>query len=223
MWLPIENDPLVLTKYTKSLGVKSENAQFVDVYGFSDDLLPFLARPVNAFLLVFSISKESELHSTQLIEEQNAEREAFLAEHNVIFMKQTTPNACGTVALLHALMNNRDMLDIEPNSMLTSVIDTLNGVNGLSQEPIEKQLTDLHEEAASAGSLPTAINPLLHFTCYVHCGGRCVELDGRQKCPILHNKADTNEEFIRAAGHAIESKMKLLDSIEYSVTALVNP
>lgn len=34
---------------------------------------------------------------------------------NIYFTKQTVQNACGTVALIHALANNKNILNIDSN------------------------------------------------------------------------------------------------------------
>ena len=40
------------------------------------------------------------------------------------FMKQTISNACGTVALIHAIANNMDHLDILPDSILAKFLES---------------------------------------------------------------------------------------------------
>ena len=69
-------------------------------------------------------------------------------------MKQTVGNACGTVGILHSIINARDSLTIQPNSYLTTF---LNNTLSLSSEEradyLEKDddIEVVHEAAATAG------------------------------------------------------------------------
>ena len=52
-------------------------------------------------------------------EEERIEREGQSVSSQVYYMKQTVGNACGTVALLHAILNSMNRLPIRQESFLS--------------------------------------------------------------------------------------------------------
>merc|ERR1719498_2320003 len=100
MWLPLESDPELMTKYIHSLGV-SEKFVMHEVFGVDDMLLGMVPQPVYAVLMLFPISEASEKHK----EEEEAARDKN-EKHDVYYMKQVVGNACGTIGLTHAVLNN---------------------------------------------------------------------------------------------------------------------
>jgi ubiquitin carboxyl-terminal hydrolase L3 len=56
-------------------------------------------QPVKAVFLLYPITEKSE-----------AKLESVDNSTNIYFTKQTIPNACGTIAMVHALLNNLDIL-----------------------------------------------------------------------------------------------------------------
>jgi len=64
-WIPLESNPEILTTYIGHLGVKS-NWQFIDIWGFEEELLQFIPRTAVALILLFPVSEEDELSSTCL-------------------------------------------------------------------------------------------------------------------------------------------------------------
>lgn len=237
-WTPIENNPTVLNKYIKMLGV-DDGFEFVDVYGVSKDLLAMLPRPVEAFLFVFPISKEIEKLSRTQAAECKEEAKKISKENGIQFLIQKVENACGTIAIGHALLNNWNikcssgsLADLLRQYEEGNDSDDANASSKDSLDEMEKSTAkgenllsmteEFHKCAAQEGS--SAIDSLtnLHFVCYLLKGGKCVEFDGRQENIILHDDAKNEEEFVLAAAKAMKEKMNMSpDSIEFSITALV--
>ena len=90
----------------KKLGAQT-SLEFVDVFGVDEALLAMVPQPVRAVLLLFPLSKVAEEHRKQEQETIDNSESTQTVSENVWFTKQTVPNACGTVGLLHAVFNNR--------------------------------------------------------------------------------------------------------------------
>jgi ubiquitin carboxyl-terminal hydrolase L3 len=72
--------------------------KFHDVYALDDDVWSgFIPQPVLAVILLYQIKKQHE----DLIAKDQQE----LTEESPFFVKQKIHNACGTIALLHAVCN----------------------------------------------------------------------------------------------------------------------
>ncbi|EAN94987.1 putative ubiquitin carboxyl-terminal hydrolase [Trypanosoma cruzi] len=229
-WLPIESNPDVLNTYLRNLGVPNPKVEFCDVYGLDPDLLVFLPRPVRAMILLYPITPEIDAADAKTVEMQAAEIKAFMAEKDVFFSKQTVENACGTMALLHAVMNNLDSVgDVRKDSP----IDFLRR-EGLHGNPEERALlieSDPNLDAAHMGASaegvtknqPVNANIDLHFTCFVHAKDQCVELDGRKQSPLLHGACMDNEQFVSVTAEAIQAKIsRNKESFRFNIIALVD-
>ncbi|EPY30748.1 ubiquitin carboxyl-terminal hydrolase L3 [Strigomonas culicis] len=204
MWLPLENNPAVMNAYVKMLGVAEPLLEFTDVFGTAEEHLAIVPQPVKAVLFVYPISKATEDYCRQKTEEQKEEAKEFVSKNKFFFTKQYVGNACGTIGMLHALINNVDALGVvSPNSVLAVL-----GGDAIPQSHKEvgvivggmEALNEAHAFAALQGDtahqpIDTPIN--LHFVCFVGIGGRCLELDGRQDAPILHGNARTVQAFLR--------------------------
>lgn len=96
-WIPLESNPEVLTKFGHKLGL-SPLLKLCDVFGL--DLLDMVPAPRFAVILLFPM--------TEKILRAAAESSADVhtaGENAPFFCKQTIGNACGTIALLHAVLN----------------------------------------------------------------------------------------------------------------------
>ncbi|KAJ2983256.1 hypothetical protein NUW54_g10653 [Trametes sanguinea] len=122
----------------------------------------------------------------------------------VFWMKQTISNACGTMALLHALINSD--VTFAPESPIEKFIDICKDKTPEERAKILETtplFANIHADAASTGqtSVPADLDTDLHFTCFVQApappareqgtpvspeGMRLIELDGRRVGPHRH-------------------------------------
>lgn len=232
MWFPLESNPDVMNRYLRTLGVTEPKVQFVDVYGVSDDLLSMVPTPVHAVLLVYPLCRASEERIAAQQAAQSEEVAALQKAQPFFFTRQYVPNACGTIAIAHALLNNRDKLGELDESGILAATTRMQAEEDGDPQSIGKRIAEdeslasAHAVAAQEGAtenqdIEADIN--LHFVCFIHVGGRCVELDGRKPNPTLHGMCDTNAAFLQATAAAIAERMALNpDAYEFGITALVN-
>jgi ubiquitin carboxyl-terminal hydrolase L3 len=110
-FVPLEANPPVLTALLHRLGLAPSLALH-DVFSVTDpDLLAFVPRPAHALLLVFPTSAAYEAH--RLAEDATApEYKGKGADEPVVWFRQTISNACGLMALLHAVANGEPARNI---------------------------------------------------------------------------------------------------------------
>lgn len=93
-----------MTTFVHRLGL-SERLSFYDVLSiYERDLLAFTPRPAYALLLVFPISEQYEKFRV----EEDADKPDYEAKgegEDPVWFKQTIRNACGLIAVLHAISN----------------------------------------------------------------------------------------------------------------------
>ena len=191
-WLPLESNPDVINAYLTELGLKTEEDgsgrwQFTDIFSFDDELLQMVPKPVAAVTLLFPLSDAYEQRS-------KAESDAAKDEPvppALFFMEQRIGNACGTIAIVHALANNKHRINLAGG-----VFDKFLS-SAESKPPSERSdVLEANEGFAQAHSLsaeggqtacPTADERInLHFITFIHHEGRLWEMDGRRPRPFAH-------------------------------------
>ncbi|XP_066586715.1 ubiquitin carboxyl-terminal hydrolase isozyme L3 [Prorops nasuta] len=186
--VPLESNPEVMTAFLHKLGVPKKWG-ITDVYGLDPDLLAVVPRPVLAVILLYPLRNEYE--GIKSID-NNATKDIVKEEiDGVYYLKQYVPNACGTIALLHSVANNTDVIHLE-NDVLKKFLEETQKKN-----PDERGnhfmnaqgLLDTHKESALEGQteVPSEDTPVnYHFVAFVHKNGILYELDGRKDGPIKH-------------------------------------
>lgn len=227
-WYPLESNPDVLNDYLAKLGLLfSSGCQFEDVLSMDEEMLQMLSQPVYAFLLLYPVTPENE---TCVFPSSTSEVAG--SDEKVVYTKQTIGNACGTIAVLHALLNNWEVLApfVEKGSILEEVQKQFAG----NPNPDERaaalesntRLADLHNSMAQQGSTGNAdINTEIdfHYTCLVRVGGACWELDGRKPTgkPLFVAPCDDAATFPSVAAGRVMEYMKLNpDRLEFTTIAL---
>jgi ubiquitin carboxyl-terminal hydrolase L3 len=137
-------------------------------------------------LLLFPVTEKYEEYCKSLDLLQDA------SSDNVFFIKQTIPNACGTIALLHALANNSQVLGLSSESFVSKFVSSHK-----TSTPIERaafleknnHLEEIHKIFAVQGQSAAPSNEEevdLHFICFTQVDQVLYELDGRKKGIIKH-------------------------------------
>jgi len=170
----------------RKLGV-AEKWHCVDVYGFDDDILATVPKPAVAMLLLFPITGKYETHA----KDEAAKHSGQDASAGVYFIKQSIENACGTIAIIHALANNEKNIDLG-NGSFKKFLDSSKSAKpeeraGLLEK--DEAMMRAHESSAEEGQTrapPRDAKVDLHFIAFVNVNGTLYELDGRKSSPIAH-------------------------------------
>ncbi|KAJ3128410.1 Ubiquitin carboxyl-terminal hydrolase isozyme L3 [Nowakowskiella sp. JEL0407] len=195
---------------------------FTDVYGLDEDLLEMVPQPVLAVLMLFPITEQYEEY--RRMETATIRKDGQTVTHKLYFTKQTIPNACGTIGLLHALANNMDSLAIKYGPLKRIYDQTANMTPEYRARELERdsELAKLHDNSSLAGqtAAPNRDEEVdLHFVCFVEKEGHIYELDGRKPFPINHGAA-TNllADVAEIVRNFIDREP---DSLSFSLVALV--
>src|ERR1700744_3897973 len=109
-------------------------------------------------------------------------------------MEQHAENACGTVAMLHSIVNlhnngHKDL--VKGNCFIQNFIEKTANLNPTERGAFlkgNKELEQAHKEAVVAGESEVEENTMTHFIAFVIIEGDLYELDGRKEFPINHGK-----------------------------------
>lgn len=132
------------------LGVP-EKWNVVDVYGLDIDSLAWIPRPVLAVVLLFPCTDSYYKFRDQQNEEIKAKGQEI--SNDVFYLKQVVPNACGTIALIHSVANNKDMIQLGDGHLKQFLEDCK------SMDPVERgdllqkaeNIINAHKEIAQEG------------------------------------------------------------------------
>lgn len=160
-------------------------------------------QPCIAVILLFPVSQQ--LARSEMARARRGSAHA--VSPRVFFMRQYVGNACGTVAAMHALMNNRAQLTVGsgPLHELMGPSDSgdANADDGCDseQQPAGAErlgarlsssagLMQASETSARLGSTPAperGVDADYHYICFVQAHDGCLyELDGTKPTPINH-------------------------------------
>lgn len=216
-FVPLESNPEVFTELAKSMGLQPTLA-FNDVFSIDDpDLLAFVPRPVYALILVFPVSESYEKHR-QVEDGQKSEdyytKIAGTPEQKSLWFRQTIRNACGTYAILHALVNGFAKNDgmLVPDSYIEKLASNIEALDVDERSKLlegDSELETLHRAVASKGSTeaPDANDSIdLHYVCFTRSArvtgdgknkeNHLVELDGRRNGPIDRGILSDDEDLL---------------------------
>lgn len=221
-WLPLESNPEVMNKFLQGMGVPS-SASVTDVYGLDPELLAMVPTPVYALLLLYPLTEKSEEFATQ--QGSEVESKGQEVSGDVYYMKQFVGNACGTVALMHAIANNSSKIDLADGALKTFLEKTKDMDPEARGHALEEDdsISAVHEECATEGQTeaPDREKKLdTHFIALVNVDGHIYELDGRKKFPINHG-ATSEDSFLQDGAKVLKGFMDR-DSTEtrFAVVAL---
>jgi len=191
-------------------------------------------RPVKAVILLFPLTDDFKKKREARYAEKLEELGEGHIDPTIIWIKQTIKNACGTMAILHALINSQAQL--EPQSPISTFIEKCQSKGshewaGLLEN--EAFFKNIHAETAATGQTapPEDLNVDLHFTCFVeapdaHARGsdsderalRLIELDGSRGGPMDHGPVD---DFLKGVAKVVkEDVVGSSESLEFTLMYL---
>lgn len=217
----IENNPDVMNRLAAKLGL-SDKLEFYDVYSLDDpDLLAFIPRPVLALLVIIPLTPAWD-ENRQAEDADKEEYAGFGPEEPVIWFKQTIGHACGSIGLLHSVINGPAVDFIKPNSDLATIRDLAIPLDMnkraemlYNNEPFEIA----HKSVEQAGDSLTDEEIERdggHFVSFVKSGGRLWELEGSRKGPLDRGSLAEDEDVLspRALEMGLKRIIKLNSSAE---------
>ena len=225
LWLPLESNPELLTLYVRSLGV-SGPYQFQDVFGVDHDILNLVPGPPLAVCLLFPLSEASEDHARR--EQERIEEKGQVVDKDLYFIRQTVGNACGTIAVIHAILNNYDFLDLDENKFFGKFLKEtkeLDENERAKRLETNKDIESGHQAVAELGqsSIEDVEDVNLHFLCFTVKGGHLYELDGRKKFPINHGPSSPETLLYDAVAVIKEFMKRDPDNVRFNIIVLAPP
>ncbi|XP_013876154.1 ubiquitin carboxyl-terminal hydrolase isozyme L1 [Austrofundulus limnaeus] len=213
-WTPMEINPEMLNKMTSKLGVGGWRC--VDLLGLEDDQLSAVPKPCCALMLLFPLTQQHESFRAQQADKVSG-------GSDVYFLKQTAANSCGTIALVHAVANNKDKLSFDGDSVLNAFLkETANMSADDRAKCLENNeaICEAHNEVAKEGECrpePDKVN--FHFIAFVNVNGQLYEFDGKMNGPVNHG-ATKEESFVADAAKVCRGFMEReKDEVRFSAVA----
>lgn len=183
---PLESNPQIFTSYLHQTGLSSSVA-VGEIYGFDEDLLAFIPRPVYGVIACF-----------ERLKKDDDKRRGSEVDVNLVdfYMKQTgkLDNACGIIACLHAALNNTPDVEYTPDSVIGRFMETTKDGTPMDRcRYLEEsnEFKTVHSEFASRGQTDSITDSSKqdeikhHFVAYVVKGGKLIELDGTKNGPYV--------------------------------------
>ncbi|CDW53718.1 Peptidase C12 domain containing protein [Trichuris trichiura] len=238
-WPPLESNPQVFNRLIWKLA----NNQFLECYdivSFDPQDLTYLPSEVVAVLLLFPVTEKYEKTCCEMQACSLAGQSEF--PKDLFFVKQTVKNACGMVALLHALGNNPSLLrhpSFVADFLKISKDSTPEQRGALMASSAE--LITLQSFAAKLGqsrviywvfnlAYPSAF-PLQaidaqedvfhHFVCFVKgSDGKLYELDGRKTSPLCHGPTAKSTFLSDALEQCRQFPQRCGEDVNYNAIAI---
>jgi ubiquitin carboxyl-terminal hydrolase L3 len=213
-----ENNPDVMNQLATKLGLSSE-LQFYDVYSLDGpELLSHIPRPALALLVIIPLTPAWDRSR----KDEDANKEPYTGsgpDEPVIWFKQTIGHACGSIGLLHSVINGPAVDFIKPDSDLAAIrslaipLDMTKRAEMLyNSEPFELAHKSVEQAGDSyAYSDPASERDAGHFVSFVKSGGKLWELEGDRKGPLERGSLADDEDVLspRALDMGIKRIIKL--------------
>ena len=227
-WFPLESNPDVMTMYISDLG--AEGVRVVEVLSIEDWALDMVPGPVHAVLFLYPLSpRQLEFDSAHPPDPMPSTSDP--TSGAPYFMKQTVGNACGTVALLHALGNHHraGAAAARPDSWLAEFFSATAKMTAeeiasyIAEGAASDALAKVHTATATSSENATAatMDVETHFVAFVCAGGTLYELDGRKAGPTVHGPCEASELLPKAVGAISKCMKRDPDELRFTITALV--
>ncbi|XP_053712700.1 ubiquitin carboxyl-terminal hydrolase isozyme L1 isoform X1 [Synchiropus splendidus] len=192
-WPAMEINPEMLNKMMSKLGVGGEWS-FVDVLGMGEEDVSAVPKPCCALILLFPLTQQHESFRA-------SQTDKVVKDSGAYFLKQTIVNSCGTIALLHAVGNNRSQFDFKDGSALKKFLDDTAGKSPDDRAKLletNQDIQNVHTEVASEAQGRPEEDHNFHIIAFTNVNGMLHEFDGKLDGPLTHT-ATTEGSFVKDA------------------------
>jgi len=236
-WIPLESNPEPFNEWATKAGLLTTFDEFGDIYGLDDELLDLVPQPVKAVILLFPLTDDFKTKRDARYAQKLEQLGTGHIDPTIVWIKQTIGNACGTMAMLHALLNSP--VQLKPLSPLSEFMEQCKSKTPLQRAELLRNtplFKDIHAETAKTGQTapPEDLNVDLHFTCFVAAPDasarmpengehpkRLIELDGSRDGPMDHGPFDN---FSKGVAKVVkEDFMGCSESLNFSLMYLAPP
>ncbi|WWC89359.1 uncharacterized protein L201_004281 [Kwoniella dendrophila CBS 6074] len=209
-WVPLEASPDVFNDWSGPLGLP-KSLTFQDLFSLDSDFLSFIPQPRKAVLLLFP--SRGKLHDER--EREEKDEEGKWNGEGVWWIKQTIPNACGSIGLLHALLNlpEKGPDALGPDSQLMKFKSASLPLSPLDRAKLLDEsnfFSEAHLSASQSGqsSIPDDLDVDTHFITFIEATNekgekRIVELDGGRNGPFDRGQS---ENFLEDVAKVVQEK-----------------
>lgn len=238
-WFPLESNPALMNQYISTMGWDVDQYHILDVFSTEDWALEMIPQPVAAVLLLYPLTPVQLQHEKE--EKLSLASNPVASSNDIWFIKQRIGNACGTIGLLHAMLNIPNEIQysllqplIRTESWLKSFADATNASSNAADPitPIRRAeilesdgvIATLHDAATSSQENQTSRGSvdddvITHFIAFVCNQGTLYELDGRKGQPISHGTT-TASTLLSDACRVIQDQFMARDPDELRFTIL---
>lgn len=185
------------------LGLSSD-LEFYDVYSLTEpELLAHIPRPVLALLVIMPLTPA--WHTNRLAEDKDKPEYAGKGEKEpVIWFEQTIGHACGSIGLLHCIINGPAKEHILPGSIFEKLRADAIPLGMADRAKMLYDNKDFEEAHQSVAELGDTIAPDAeggnklggHFVAFVKEDGKLWELEGDRKGPLERGTLADNEDVL---------------------------
>lgn len=229
-WNTIVSEPGVFTKLVSNLGV--ENVQIDELYSIDSHSLREVA-PIYAVIFLFKYSNVDREYANRN-QPLDGEYDANFRENGVFFAQQTIQNACATLAVLNALFNSSEEINLgeELQNLRLFTLDFDPEMCGETLSNSEVIRT-VHNSFSAPRFIDTGDQPkpprddkddgLYHFVAYMNIHNTIYELDGLKQYPIKHETLSSPDEFYDKLPAVLQRRIsKYEGEIRYSLLAITS-
>lgn len=200
----------IFNEYLQKLKGPVKDVEVCELIAMEDWAYEMLPKPVYGLIVCMSLSDK-------ILKLEKSEADLVKKEEEcpgVWFTRQTIPNACGPIALLHCLFNLPKGIIFEEGPLLTMKTTLENNSSEAKAKFLQGDdaLRSVHEDMQSKGDTAPppeekARHVQEHFVAIVNIDNKIYQLDGRKTGPIFRGEISHEKEFLGRAMDTVKLYM----------------
>ncbi|PGH05436.1 ubiquitin carboxyl-terminal hydrolase L3 [Blastomyces parvus] len=200
----LENNPKVFNALSAKLGL-SPDLEWYDVYSLTEpSLLSLIPRPVLALLVIMPLTPAWNANRVAEDKDKPLVYPGKGSQEPVLWFQQTIGEACGSIGLIHCLLNGPAKSHIVDGGWLARIKDEAVDLGMDERAKLlydSQELEDAHQSVAEIGdskmpSMDGEGHTGQHFVAFVKEGGKLWELEGSRRGPLERGSLGEDEDLL---------------------------